>query len=166
VEAARAAIEDGVPTPAGMPALHETVHDLPPQIAGVIASQETVGAITVATLAATDEGLGSCLIGPASPTTGAVLYELLAVPEHFVPVWLQLVGYPAEDARAGGQRPREPFEDLYADGRWGNPLRRDPEVVDDLERARLLQDPAPLPGRQEELAHLARMFGYRDAGGG
>jgi nitroreductase len=162
-DAARAAIEEGRPTPSGMPALHETVHGLPPQVAAVLASQETVGAITVATLAAVDEGLGTCLMIPASPTTAPVLYELLGVPEHFVPVWLQLVGHPAEDPRAGGQRPRERFEDLYADGRWGTPLARDPEVVAELERERLLQEPAPLPGRDEELAHLARMFGYGPA---
>jgi nitroreductase len=159
-EAARAAIEEGVPTPSGMPALHETVHELPPEISGVLASQETVGAITVATLAAVNEGLGTCLLVPASPSTGSVLYELLGVPAHFVPVWLQLLGYPAEEPAAGGQRPREPFESLYAAGRWGTPLPRDARVVAALERERLLQAPAPLPGRDQELAHLARMFGY------
>jgi nitroreductase len=159
-EAARAAIEEGVPTPSGMPALHETVHGLPPEIAAVLASQETVGAITVATLAATNEGLGTCLVVPATPTTAAALYEVLGVPPHFVPVWLQLLGYPAEEGRAGGQRPREPFEAMFAEGRWGRPLPRSPQVVAELERERLLQEPAPVPGRAEELAHLARMFGY------
>jgi nitroreductase len=161
-EAARAAIEDGVPAPLGMPALHETVHSLPPEFATVLAAQETVGAITVATLAATNEGLGTCLMTAASPSTAGAVYEVLGVPGHFALVWLQLLGYPAEAPDAGGQRPREAFEDLFADGRWGRPLMRDPAVVAELKREGLLQPAAPLPGRAEELTHLARMFGYRD----
>jgi hypothetical protein len=87
---------------------------------------------------------------------------VLGVPETFVPVWLQLVGHSAESGAAGGQRPREPFEALFAMGRWGAPLPRDEGVVDDLRREGLIQAPAPLPGRDEELRHLGRMFGYAD----
>ena len=159
-EAARAAIEDGVAPPEGMPPLHEVVHGLPPQIAAVLAAQETIGAITIATLAAVDQGLGTCLITAASPATAGALYEILGVPSDFVPVWVQALGYPAEEPAAGGQRPRQPFEDLFAEGRWGRPLPRDPGVVADLERERLIQEQAPLPGRDAELEHLARMFGY------
>ena len=159
-EAARGAIEDGTPAPPGMPPLHQTVHGLPPQIAGVVASQETIGAITIALLAAWNEGLGTCLLIPAAPALGAALYEVLGVPAHFVPVWLQLLGYPAESPDGGGQRPRDGFESLFAEGRWGRPLARDAGVVEDLEREGLIQPPAPLPGRAEELDALARMFGY------
>lgn len=162
-EAARASVEEGTPAPPGMAPIHETVHGLPPEIAGVVAAQETVGACTVATLAAVNEGLGTCLHIAAAPTKASVLFELLGVPPHFVPSWLQLVGYPAEEPRAGGQRPREPFETLFALGRWGTPLRRDPAVTDDLARERLIQQPAPLPGREAEIAHLSRMFGYEGA---
>ena len=159
-EAARAAIEEGNVVPEGMPPLHQTVHGVPAQIAGVIARQETIGAITVATLAAVNEGLGTCLLSAVTPSEGASVYEVLGVPGHFLLVWLQLLGYPAEDPAAGGQRPREPFEALFAAGRWGTPLPRNPEVVRALENDGLLQPPAPLPGRDAELEHLARMFGY------
>jgi nitroreductase len=159
-EAARAAIEDGVPPPAGMPPLHQTVHGLPPEVAAIVAAQETVGAVTTATLAAVNEGLGTCLHVACSPQTASELYAVLGVPPHFVPSWLQLVGYPAESPEAGGARPREPFEALFALMRWGRPLAREPSVVAGLEREGLIQAPAPLPGRDEEVAALARMFGY------
>lgn len=159
--AARAAIEDGIPPPAGMPPLHQTVHGLPPELAGVVASQETVGAITTATYAAVAEGLATCLQVPCSPETAPALFEVLGVPPHFVPVWLQLLGHSAESRGAGGQRPRESFEDLFAAGRWGNPLRRDPQVAEELRQQGLIQAPAPVPGRDAELAALAEKFGDR-----
>ena len=160
LDAARAAIEAGAPAPHGMPPLDQTVHGLPPEVAAMVAAQETVGACTVATLAARDEGLGTCLHVAAAPASAPVLLEVLGVPSHFVPGWLQLVGYPAEGLEAGGQRPREPFDDLFALTRWGTRFPRDPAVVADLEREGLIQAPAPLPGRSVELAHLSRMFGY------
>ena len=86
---------------------------------------------------------------------------ILGAPEHLVPVWLQLLGYPAESPEAGGQRPRRPFEELFSLGRWGSPFPRDPAVVEELRAGGLIGEPAPLPGREEELEHLARMFGYR-----
>ena len=161
--AAKRSIEQGVPAPPGMPPLHQTVHGLPPQIAAALAMQETNAAITLATLAAVNEGLGTCLHIAATPSAAGALYEVLGVPETYLPVWLQLVGHPAESREAGGQRPRQPFEALFSLGRWGTPVPRDDRVVDDLRREGLLQAPAPLPGRDEEIAHLARMFGY--AGG-
>ena len=162
--AARAAIEDGVPAPHGMPSLEQVVHGLSPEIAAIIAAQETVGACTVATLAAVDEGLATCLHTATSPVGAAMLYEVLGLPAHVVPSWLQLVGYPAESPDAGGQRPREPFDSLFFSMRWGTTLERDPAVVADLEREGLIQAAAPLPGRDEEIMHLGRMFGYTDEG--
>ena len=162
VAAARSAIEDGVPAPQGMPPLHQTVHGLPPEIVVALAMQETNAAIALATLAAVNEGLGTCLLIASAPTAVPVLYEVLGVPETFVPVWLQLVGHAAESPEAGGQRPRQPFETLFSSGRWGTPVPREERVVEDLRREGLLQAPAPLPGRDEELRHLARMFGYAE----
>jgi nitroreductase len=165
-EAARAAIEEGVPAPPGMAPLHEIAHGLPPELAAVVAMQETNAACAVAVLAAVDAELGTCLHVPAMPSEHAVVKARLGVPDHFIPVWLQLVGHPAEDPRAGGQRPRKPFEELFALGRWGTPFPRDPAVAAALEREGLLQPQAPLPGRIEELAHLARTFGYPHDGRG
>jgi nitroreductase len=164
-EHARAAIQDGVPAPSGMPKLDEVVHQLPPEIGALVAAQETNAAITVATLAAVNEGLGSCLQSIAAPAALEEVREILGIPAHFVPVWLQLLGHPAESPDAGGQRPRAPFEDLFAWRRWGTPFRRDPEVVEELRREALLQPDAPLPGRAEELEHLGRMFADRLTGG-
>jgi nitroreductase len=159
-EAAASSIEDGEAAPQGMPPLDTTVHGLPPQMAAAIASQETVGAITIATLAAVDAGLGTCLHIPTSPGGAPALYRVLGVPEHFVPVWLQLVGHPAESPEAGGARPREDYGALFARGRWGEAMPRDPALVERLREEGLLQPEAPLPGRAEELRHLGRMFGY------
>lgn len=159
-DAARAAIDEGVPTPTGMPPLHQIVHGLPPEVAAILAAREVVGAITVATLAAVNDGLGTCLQVPAAPSEAATLFEVLGVPAHFVPIWLQLLGHRAESAEAGGQRPREEFADLFAATRWGTPFPRDASVTADLEKERLIQAAAPLPGRGEEVDRLARQFGY------
>jgi hypothetical protein len=88
--------------------------------------------------------------------------EVLAVPERFVPVWLQLVGYPAESPEAGGQLPRGSLDDLFAMRRWGTPFGRDEGVLqleEEEEEEGLLQEPAPLPWRFEELNRLSTMFG-------
>ena len=158
--AARSAIEEGVPAPSGMPPLDQMFHGIPPEIGALLASREVVGACTIATLAAVDEGFGTCLHVPVAPANAGVLFEVLGVPAHFMPIWLQLVGYPAESPAAGGQRPRSSFEDLFAAQRWGVPFPRDEVVVEDLGREGLLQTQAPLTGRTEELATLAARFGY------
>jgi hypothetical protein len=44
--------------------------------------------------------------------------------------------------------------------RYGRPFERDEQVVDELTEEGLLQAQAPLPGREEELRFLARMYGY------
>ena len=125
-----------------------------------------LGACAVALLAAVDQGLGTCLHMIAKPSMQARVKELLKVPEQWVPVWLQLVGYSAEGTEAGGQRPRHDFETLFFEGSGQTPFRRDPEVVRRMEQAKLLQPAAPLPGRFEELRFLARMYGYPEDGVG
>ena len=133
------AIERAVETPAGMAGIHELLHDLPAEAAGMVAYAETVGACYGAVLAAVDQGLGTCLHMIAKPTMAERVKELLKVPEHWVPVWLQLVGHSAEGAAAGGQRPRFDFETLFFEGNVETPFRRDPEVVREMEEAKLLQ---------------------------
>jgi nitroreductase len=154
------AIERAVETPAGMASINELLHDLPHEASAQIAYAETVGACAVATLAAVNQGLGTCLHMIARPTSQARVREILGVPDTWVPVWVQLVGYSAEDAKAGGQRPRKPFEELFFEGKVGTPFTRDPKVVEKLTQAKLLQTPAPTPGRRDELMFLARMYGY------
>jgi len=67
---------------------------------------------------------------------------------------LQTVGYPAESAEAGGQRPRLPFGELFSMNDFGNPFPRDEEVVEELTRDGMFQTPAPLSWREEELEYL------------
>ncbi|MGQ0842620.1 MAG: nitroreductase family protein [Sporichthyaceae bacterium] len=154
------AIERAVETPAGMASIHELLHDLPHEASAAIAYAETVGACSVATLAAVNQGLGTVLHMIARPTSQERVREILGVPDTWVPVWIQLVGYSAEDQKAGGQRPRKPFEELFFEGKVGTPFARDPKVVEKLTEAKLLQAPAPTPGRRDELMFLARMYGY------
>lgn len=155
-----AAIEHGEEMPEGTAAIHETLHGLPSDFSMLVAMAETTGACAFAVLAAVNEGLGTVLHMAAKPSKQARLKELLKAPEHWVPVWVQLVGYPAEDRAAGGQRPRDPFEEMFFAGQVGTPFPRDDAVMADLAEAGLLQAPMPRPGRFDELRFLARMFGY------
>ncbi|MGQ0467061.1 MAG: nitroreductase family protein [Sporichthyaceae bacterium] len=154
------AIERAVETPAGMASIHEILHDLPHEASAAMAYSETVGACAVATLAAVNQGLGTCLHTIGRPSSQAKVREILGVPDSWVPVWVQLVGYSAEGQKAGGQRPRRPFEETFFEGKAGVPFVRDPKVVEKMEREGLLQAPAPTPGRREEQMFLARMYGY------
>lgn len=113
------------------------------------------GAAHQALLAGVDEGLGVCMNTPNPFLTR----QVFGVPEDWVPMWVLLVGYPAESWEAGGQRPRPPFEELYFEGDINTPFKRDPAVVEKLKQAKMIQPPAPLPGRQEEIRKLAQRFG-------
>jgi nitroreductase len=77
--------------------------------------------------------------------------------------WAHAVGYPLEDAKAGGQRPRVKFEKLFHKDSYGNPMQPTPEVTEALKAKGLIQEQAPLPGRFEEIDALAAKFG-RDPG--
>lgn len=159
-QALDAAIEKGEQVPIGMPGLHELLHELPEEISQLVAYSETVGACDVACLAAVNEGLGTCLNMIAIPSRQEEVKQILGVPNHWVPVWLQLVGYPAEDPEGGGQRPRLPFEELFFAMNGKTPLQEDPEVREQLKQEGLIREPAPKAHRFEELKYLSRMFGY------
>ena len=159
-EMIEATVGRGEEAPEGFPGIHELVHGLPPETSASIAYAETVGAAAVACLAAVNEGLGTCLHMVATPSKTNIVREQLNVPETWVPVWVQLVGYPAEDPEAGGQRPKFPFEDIFFEGDATKAFERDPQVVTEMEQAGLLRAPAPTPGRFEELKGLAQRFGY------
>jgi len=115
--------------------------------------------IAQATLVAIDEGLGTACLSTAKE---AEIKENLHLPESAKVLVLQCVGYSAESREAGGQRPRRPFETLFWLNEVGNPFPRDEAVVEELKRAKMLQAPAPLPGRQEELEYLQRALGLPD----
>ncbi|MGB6836842.1 MAG: nitroreductase family protein [Dehalococcoidia bacterium] len=108
-------------------------------------------AIAQATLVAYDEGLGTCCM--SGPSVEQVA-KLLKLPETAVPVCLMSVGYSAESPEAGGQTVKAPFEQLFFEMEYGRPLKEDPQVVEELEREKMIQQPAPLPWRQEELRYL------------
>lgn len=110
--------------------------------------------IAQAQLVATALGLGTCL----NPFFGDA-QAVLGLPENARCWWVQTVGYPAEDPDGGGQRPREPFENMFHLGRHGNPFPRDEDVVADLEQLGMIQDPAPASWRKDELRALSAMFG-------
>jgi nitroreductase len=155
-----AAIDGGEETPEGMASIQEILHDMPIEVSMAMAHGETVGACAVATLAAVNVGLGTCLHTIGRPSQVANVKEILGVPDNYIPVWVQLVGYSAEGIEAGGQRPRQPFEDTFFYMKHGQPMERNERVVKELTDEGLLQAPAPLPGREEELRFLARMYGY------
>ena len=126
---------------------------------GGITEMDCGQGIAQATLVAFEEGLGTCLLGALNDRK---LKRALRLPEDSKVLALQTVGYPREDPEAGGQRPRLPFESRFFLNRCGEPFARDERVVRELEEAGMLQPPAPLPGRREELRRLAREYGLAD----
>jgi nitroreductase len=118
-------------------------------------------AIAQATLVAFEQGLGTCCL--ASPSLDRIR-AALGMPETCRILLLQTVGYPAESPEAGGQRPRRPFEELFHLNRYGSPFPRSAEVVEELKREGMLQDPAPAPWREKELEWLRGALGIQDHG--
>jgi nitroreductase len=126
-----------------------------PDTLRVASAMDAGVAMCQALLAAFDEGLGALLTAFNADNAK----KAFKVPEHFLPLYAMLVGYPAESWEAGGQRPRPAFESLYFEGEYGVPMRRDEAVVERLKQAKMIQDPAPLPWRKDEIRALSRMFG-------
>jgi len=114
-------------------------------------------AIAQALLAATELGLGTCLLATGRKPTE--FPQVLGTPENIVPIWLMAVGYSAEQP---GQRPRKRFDRLFHSGEYGTPLAEDKDVRKELELENLIQPMDPLPGREEELKHICRMFGFTE----
>lgn len=112
-------------------------------------------AICQAMLAGVDEGLGVGL----HAFNGANAKEPLKVPDHWIPMWVLLVGYPAESPDGGGQRPRPPLEQNFYRGTYGTPWETDPAVTERLERAGMIQPPMDADRRQKEVRELADRFG-------
>jgi nitroreductase len=111
--------------------------------------------VAQATLMAFEQGLGTCLLGPENARK---IVEHLHLPETAEIITLQTVGYPVENPNGGGQRPRLPFECAFTlnDARTAFP--RDPAVVEQLWADGMLQEAAPLPGRDEEVKAIAAKY--------
>jgi nitroreductase len=147
---------------------HSYVDDVAyPQVVNMLAADEKLNlwmtsvesglAIAQAMLAAVDEGLGVGL----SAFNVALAREVLKVPDTWVPMWVMLIGYPAEDRLAGGQRPRNPLSHNYFVGQVGTPFQEDPAVTESLRAAGMIQD--SMAGREaqrrQEIRELADRFG-------
>ena len=126
-----------------------------PNINPITVSMDSGVAMNQALLTAFDEGLGALLTAFNAEKAKAIF----KVPDHFMPLYAMLVGYPAESWEAGGQRPRPALESLYFEGEYGVPMQRDPAVVEQLKQDKMIQEPAPLPWRKDEVRALSRMFG-------
>ena len=126
-----------------------------PQVVGWMGTIETGLALNQAMLAAVDEGLGVCL--------HAVNYEtakqVFKYPDHWIPCWTLLVGYPAEDPLTGGQRPRRSISTMAYLNNLDTPWEEDPAVTEKLKGAGLIQDPIDAEKRAAEVRQLARRFG-------
>ncbi len=117
--------------------------------------------IAQATLMAFEQGLGTCCLGTPY---GEQIRQGLGLPATCRVLLLQTVGYPAESAEAGGQRPRQPFERLFQMNSYATPFPRSQEVVAELRSDGMLQAPAPLPWREAELEYLKKALGLKGHG--
>lgn len=114
-------------------------------------------AIAHSMLAATELGLGCCLLATGRKPTE--FPKVLGTPDNIIPIWLMAVGYPAEEP---GQRPRKRFDRLFHYNEYRNKLEEDSVVREELVLEGLIQPMDPLPGREEELKHICRMFGFTE----
>jgi nitroreductase len=115
-------------------------------------------ALEQAYLAAVDEGLGGCLV----PFDEAAAAKLFDVPDTWEAVLALVLGYPAEAPEAGGQRPRRTWETMIFDGHVDTPFVRDAQVVEQLRADGLIQEPAPIHWRQDEVRALSRWMEASD----
>ena len=126
-----------------------------PQVVGWMGTIETGLAINQAMLAAVDEGLGVCLHAINLETAK----QVFKFPDHWVPCWTLLVGYPAEDPLTGGQRPRRSISTMAYMNNLDTPFEEDPAVTDKLKAAGLIQNDIDPEKRAAEVRELARRFG-------
>ena len=106
-------------------------------------------------IGAIDAGLGVCLHAFNTETAKTAL----GIPDHWLPLHLLLVGYPAEDPLTGGQRPRRPLSTQFFLGNASTPWQEIPEVTEQLKKDGLIQDPVNAEKRRDEVKKLAQRFG-------
>jgi nitroreductase len=122
---------------------------------------ESGQAVANALTASVSLGLGNCLLAFGRKPGG--VEKAFELPPNLRFTWAHAIGYPLEDAKAGGQRPRLKFERLFHRDRYGTPLPSDPEVAAVLAEKGLIQEQGPTDGRFDEIDQLAARFG-RDPG--
>ena len=122
---------------------------------------ESGQAVANAITAGVAVGVGNILLAFGRKPGG--IEKAFGLPSNLKFTWAHAVGYPLEDKKAGGQRPRIKFEKLFHKDSYGTPLQPTPEVTEALKAKGLIQEQAPLAGRFEEIDALAGRFG-RDPG--
>ncbi len=116
---------------------------------------ETGLALNQAMLAAVDQGLGVCLHAINTETAK----QVFKYPDHWLPCWTLLVGYPAEDPLTGGQRPRRSISTMAYLNNLDTPFPEDPATTEKLKAAGLIQNDIDPDARAAEVRQLARRFG-------
>ena len=133
----------------------------PPERTEILLRFETGQAVANAMAAGAGLGVGNILIAFGRKPGG--VEKAFGLPPNYKFTWGHAVGYPLEDPKGGGQRPRLKFERLFHDNALGTPYECQPSTVELLREKGLIQEQAPLPGRFEEIDKLAADFG-RDPG--
>lgn len=133
----------------------------PPERTEMLLRFESGQAVAQAMLAGVGLGVGNILMAFGRKPGG--VEKAFGLPPHYRFTWGHAVGYPLEDPRAGGQRPRLRFNRLFHKGRFGAPYEPDPAVDAALTEKGLIQEQAPLPGRFDEMDAIAARHG-RDSG--
>lgn len=126
-----------------------------PAVASVLMAVESGQAIAHALLMAVDEGLGVGL----HAFTPEPAQKAFDIPDDWMPLWVMLVGYTAEDRKGGGQRPRRPLGSSYFRGNANTPWDEDSAVTDGLKADGLIQEPMDADARATEVRELAERFG-------
>lgn len=114
-------------------------------------------AVSQSMLAGVSQDVGSILIAFGRKPGG--IEKAFGLPPHYRFTWGHAIGYPLEDAKAGGQRVRLKFEKLFHKDAYGNPYMPDPATDAMLQGAGMIQEQAPIDGRFEEIQALADKFG-------
>jgi nitroreductase len=117
---------------------------------------ETGLAVSNAILTGTALDLGSILIAFGRKPGG--IEKAFGLPPNYKLTWGHAVGYPLEDFKAGGQRPRLKFEKLFSKDTPGNGWPMVDGLADALKSKGMIQEQAPTSGRIDEIEALASKF--------
>jgi nitroreductase len=117
---------------------------------------ETGLAVCQAILTATSLDIGSILIAFGRKPGG--IEKAFGLPPHYKLTWGHAVGYPLEDFKGGGQRPRLKFEKLFHKDAHGTPYHMDKDLEEALKAKGMIQEQSPTSGRMDEIEALASRF--------